>query len=66
MRTYDGTDEAQPVGDGPRFFDLGREPFRCAPVEGLAGVDEVVEGADGFFNGRVAVGPVGVEDVDVG
>jgi hypothetical protein len=59
------TDEPQTVGYGPCFFDLRGEPFGCTPVESLAAVDEVVEGADCFLDGRVAVWAVGVQDVDV-
>ena len=53
------------VGVAPRGGDLVGVPFRRAPVKGLAGVDDVVEGADGFFDGGVAVRPVGVDEVDV-
>lgn len=48
------------------LLDFRGEPLRGAPVERFAGVDEVVESADCFFDWGVAVGPVGVEDVDVG
>jgi hypothetical protein len=61
----DRTDEAEAVGDSPGFFDFRSEPFGCSPVEGFARVDEVIEGADGLFDGGVAVWAVGVEDVDV-
>ena len=62
----DRANEPETIGHSPSFLDYASEPFGCAPVEGLAGVDEVVEGANCFLNGRVAIGAVGVQNVDVG
>lgn len=59
------SDQAQPVGHAPRLGDLNAGPLRGAPVKGLAGVDDVVEGADGLLHGRLAIGTVGVDEVDV-
>jgi hypothetical protein len=61
-----GANQAQPIGNGPCFFDFGCKPLGGAPIESFARVDEVVEGTDGFFDGRVSVGSVCVEDIDVG
>lgn len=61
----DRPNEPQPVGDFPRLLDLRRGPLRGAPVERLARGDEVVEGADCFFDRGVRVRAVRVEDVDV-
>ncbi len=58
--------EAQSVGVAPGAGDFVGVPFGGAPVEGFASVDDVVECADGFFDGGVAVGAVGVDEVDVG
>ena len=61
---HDRTDHVQLVGVPPGCGDLVGVPLRGAPVEGFALVDEIVEGADGFFDGGVAVGTVGVDQVD--
>lgn len=61
----DRTDQSQAISYGPCFFDLGGEPFGCAPVECFAGVDDVVECSDGFFDWGVTIRPVGVDDVDI-
>lgn len=61
----DGADEAELVGISPSLGDFIGVPVGRAPVESLAGVDDVVEGADGFFHGSLAVGTVGKDDVDV-
>lgn len=67
MRLLDGgADEVESVGDPPGVGDLGSTPFRGAPVEGFVGVNQMVERTDDFVNGRIAVGAVGVDDVDVG
>ncbi len=63
---HQGADHVQPVGDAPRFGDLVGVPFRGAPVEGLARVDDVVEGPDRLLDRRVPVWAVGVDEVDVG
>ena len=57
--------EAEPVRVAPRRGDFVSVPFRGPPVKSLARVDEVVEGADGFFDGGVAVRAVGIDEVDV-
>ena len=49
----------------PCSGDLVGVPFRSAPVEGFASVDEVVHGAYGFFDGRVSIRAVAVEKIDV-
>jgi hypothetical protein len=59
------TNHAQTVGVAPRFGDLVGVPFGGAPVEGFSGIDDVVEGADGLFNGRVPVRAVRKDEVDV-
>lgn len=61
----DGANEPQPVRDPPRSHDFGGAPLRRAPVKGLVGLDEVVEGPHRLLHGGVAVGAVGVDDVDV-
>ncbi len=57
-------DHVQSVGEAPGRRDLVGVPLGCAPVEGLAGVDQVVEGPDGFFDGGVSVRAVRVDEVD--
>jgi hypothetical protein len=52
-------DQAQAVSVAPGFCDLVGVPFGGAPVEGFPSVDDVVEGADGLFDGSVAIGAVG-------
>lgn len=61
----DRADQAQFVGDTPGFSDLAGGPFRGAPVEGLALVDDVVEGANDLLRRCVTVRPVRVDYVDV-
>ena len=61
---HDRTDHVQLVGETPGCGDLVGVPFGGAPVEGFALVNEIVEGADGFFDGGVAVGTVGIDKVD--
>ena len=61
---HDWTDHVQLVGETPGGGDLVGVPFRSTPVEGFALTDEVVEGANSFFDGSVAVGTVGVDKVD--
>ena len=57
-------DQVESLGVAPGRGDFVGVPFRCAPVEDFARVDEVVDGADGLFEGRVAVGSVAVEQID--
>ncbi len=45
--------------------DAFGRPLAGAPVEGLALVDDVVHGADGFLDGGVEVGAVAEDQVDV-
>lgn len=62
---HDGADEAELIGVAPGGGDLVGVPFGGAPVEGLALVDDVVEGADGLFDGGLTVRSVGVDEVYV-
>ena len=55
----------QLVGVAPGGSDLVGVPFGGSPVEGFAGVYYVVEGSDGLFNGGVAVGTVGIDQIYV-
>ncbi len=45
--------------------DLFGCPFRRAPVEHLALMDEIGHGADGFFDGRLRVGPMAEIQIEV-
>jgi hypothetical protein len=44
-----------PVGDLPRFHDLGRAPFRRSPVERLARADHVVHRVHRLRDRRVGI-----------
>lgn len=48
-----------------RLCNLVGAPLRGAPVKGLARVDDVIEGADSLLHGRLAIGAVGIDEVDV-
>lgn len=61
----DRADKTQLIGDAPGRCDLAGGPFGGTPVERLALVDNVVEGADDLFNRCVSVRAVCVDDVDV-
>jgi len=65
LRLFTGrSDEVQLGSDGVGFLDLLGGPFGGSPVEGFAGVDQVVEGSDGLLDGNGGVGSVGEDDVD--
>ena len=57
-------DQVEFVGVSPCGGNLVGIPFGGAPVKGLSCIDEVVESADGFFNGGIAVRTVSVDEVD--
>lgn len=54
------SDEVQLLGACPGGGDFAGGPGGGTPVESFAGVDDVVECADCFFDWGVAVGTVGV------
>jgi hypothetical protein len=65
LRLFTGrSDQVQLGSDGVSFLDLLRGPFRGSPVEGFAGVDQVIERSDGLLDGNGRVGSVGEDDVD--
>ena len=57
--------ETESVRVAPCRGDFVGVPFGGSPVKSLARVDEVIEGADGFFDGGIAVRAMGVDKVDV-
>lgn len=62
---HDRPDEAKPVCHPPRRHDLVRVPFRSSPVKRLTSVDKVIEGPHGLLHGCVAVGSVGVDNINI-
>jgi hypothetical protein len=53
------------VGDVMGLFDLGRGPFRCAPVERLARINKMGEGADNLLHRHTILATVREDDIDV-
>lgn len=63
--THQRPDQAKLVGVPPRLRDLVCVPLRRSPVQGLACVNQVVEGAHRLLHGRVPIRAMGVNQVDV-
>ncbi len=51
--------------DGICLGNLLRAPFRRAPIEHLALVDEIAHRPRGFLNGRLGVGPMAEVEIEI-